>query len=559
MTQPAPRRRPHGSSVGANRGLALHRRPQANERTPAALYIRVSSVEQEDKYSLAAQMRLLRDYAARNKLEIAVEFVEVETAKRVGRTAFGELLEFVRRRPETVILVEKTDRLYRNFRDWLTVEELGAEVHFVKDGDIVSPSSNSSGRLTHAIKVAMAKHYIDNLSEETKKGQEQKAREGWLPTLAPYGYRNVEGPGEARLIEPDPAARHHVLAMYERYATGSYSIDDIAQMAEADGMRFRPRRRRKSRKTSAARRSVTRQQDPEATGAKEVTRLPRSSIHRILENPFYKGVIVWKDKSYTGKHVPIVDVALWDRVQSVLTARTRAPNGSLGRTFMFAGLVRCTRCGCAITAELKKGKYIYYHCTGYLGRCRKEYVREEVLEQAFADVLGRLAINDEARGWVKESLRDGRQRQKQVHEEVLATLTRDQATLEARIEKAWEDKLDGAIELDIYERKTSEWREELGRIEAAIARHKAANQTFLDEGVMLLEICSGAKGFFEQGDAAQKRLLLEIALSNSSWGEGRLSVTFNQPFDMIAEAVAHAGAQKAAGSDPDGLRLVWGE
>lgn len=114
-------------------------------------------------------------------------------------------------------------------------------------------------------------------------------------------------------------------------------------------------------------------------------------------------------------------------------------------------------------------------------------------------------------------------------------------------------------ELDIYERKTSEWRDELGRSESAIARQRAANQTFLDEGVMLLEIRSGAKGFFEHGDAAQKRSLLEIALSNSSWGDGRLSVTFNQPFDMIAEAVAHAGAQKAARSDPDGLRLVWGE
>ncbi len=111
-------------------------------------------------------------------------------------------------------------------------------------------------------------------------------------------------------------------------------------------------------------------------------------------------------------------------------------------------------------------------------------VPEEVVERAFADVLGGLAIDDKARRWVKESLRDGRHRQKQVHEEALAPLKRDQETLEARSARAREDELDGAIELHIYERKTSEWQDELGRIGAATERHEAANRAFLDEGVM---------------------------------------------------------------------------
>ena len=54
--------------------------------------------------------------------------------RKTGRTAFGEMLRYLRRHPEVrILLVEKTDRLYRNLKDWATVDELGVEVHFVKE------------------------------------------------------------------------------------------------------------------------------------------------------------------------------------------------------------------------------------------------------------------------------------------------------------------------------------------------------------------------------------------------------------------------------------------
>ena len=59
----------------------------------AVLYARVSSRDQEKEgYSIPAQQRLLQKYAEDHGIEIAKEFIDVETAKRAGRKSFGEML-----------------------------------------------------------------------------------------------------------------------------------------------------------------------------------------------------------------------------------------------------------------------------------------------------------------------------------------------------------------------------------------------------------------------------------------------------------------------------------
>ena len=71
---------------------------------------------------------------------------------------------------------------------------------------MLSQESRSHEKFMHGIKVLMAKNYVDNLSEETRKGMTEKARQGIWPSFAPIGYRNVLGPDGKRTIEPDPAA-----------------------------------------------------------------------------------------------------------------------------------------------------------------------------------------------------------------------------------------------------------------------------------------------------------------------------------------------------------------
>ena len=106
----------------------------------------------------------------------------METAKQTGRPGFKAMVEFLRTHKSHVLLCEKTDRLYRNFLDLVTIDELGVEIHFTKESVVLTPDSRSSEKLAHEIKVVLAKNYIDNLSEETRKGMLEKARQGIWPS-----------------------------------------------------------------------------------------------------------------------------------------------------------------------------------------------------------------------------------------------------------------------------------------------------------------------------------------------------------------------------------------
>ena len=138
----------------------------------AVIYARVSSKEQEQEgYSIPAQLKLLKEYAAKNNYQIVKEFVDIETAKKAGRENFNTMIQFVKADVNIkAVLCEKTDRLYRNFKDYVTVDELDLEIHLVKESEVLSKNSKSHQKFIHGIKVLMAKNYIDNLVEETRKG-----------------------------------------------------------------------------------------------------------------------------------------------------------------------------------------------------------------------------------------------------------------------------------------------------------------------------------------------------------------------------------------------------
>jgi DNA invertase Pin-like site-specific DNA recombinase len=138
-----------------------------------------------------------------------------------------------------VLLVEKTDPLYRNLKDWVTVDELEVEVHFPKEGVVLSRESRSSEKFMHGIKVLMAKNYVDNLSEETRKGMLEKAEQGIWPSFVPLGYRNVDGPDGKKIIAPDPDVAPIVSKLFDWYATGRLSLKEAAHKARDAGLVYR--------------------------------------------------------------------------------------------------------------------------------------------------------------------------------------------------------------------------------------------------------------------------------------------------------------------------------
>ena len=102
------------SPRGKTRVRPQGRKVQSENRRKAVLYARVSTAEQErEGFSIPAQLKLLREYAALNDIDIAGEHVDVETARKTGRTQFDAMLAYLKRHTTVkAILVEKTDRLY---------------------------------------------------------------------------------------------------------------------------------------------------------------------------------------------------------------------------------------------------------------------------------------------------------------------------------------------------------------------------------------------------------------------------------------------------------------
>ena len=332
-------------------------------RKQAVIYARVSSKEQEKEgFSIPAQLKLLKEYAATNGFTVVQEYVDVETAKQTGRAAFGEMVAYLKAHPSVrVMLVEKTDRLYRNLKDWVTVDELDVEMHFPKEGVVLSRESRSSEKFMHGIKVLMAKNYIDNLSEEARKGMQEKAEQGIWPTKTPLGYRNITGPDGKKIIATDPAISPLIAKLFEWYARGDISLKEAARKVHAAGLAY-PK-----------------------SGAK----VPVSTVHTILRNRLYTGWFEWNGKLIQGRHEALVPVELWERVQAVIDGRFSNNTRRGRRDFAFSGLMSCKQCGCAVVGEIKKQRYVYYHCTGYADKCqgnpatcRRKYVREEALEAA---------------------------------------------------------------------------------------------------------------------------------------------------------------------------------
>ncbi len=199
----------------------------------AVLYARVSSKDQErEGFSIPAQLKFLREYAQTHELNVLHEFVDVETAKTTGRKQFGEMVRFLRdHKACPVVLVEKTDRLYRNLRDCVTLEDLDVEIHLPKEGQVISKDSKSQAKLVHGIQLVIARNYIENLRDEVRKGMREKAAQGIYPSRPPRGYRNNK---LLRTIEVNPDNAPIAQRMFELYASGMYSLATLRQVLKAE-------------------------------------------------------------------------------------------------------------------------------------------------------------------------------------------------------------------------------------------------------------------------------------------------------------------------------------
>jgi site-specific DNA recombinase len=71
---------------------------------------------------------------------------------------------------------------------------------------------------------------------------------------------------------------------------------------------------------------------------------------------------------------------------------------------------------------LKKKQYVYYHCTGYKGKCPEKYVREEEIARQFGEALKAIQLDGEVLEWIKTALKGSHESEERHHRKAVAGL-----------------------------------------------------------------------------------------------------------------------------------------
>lgn len=392
----------------------------------AIILSRVSTPEQKEAgNSLPAQNFRLNRYIKEHELEKWKEFEFDETAYKETRKDFSEIVQLLKQATEPVALCcDKIDRLIRNFtQDLVTLEELRKEgmlwLHFPSDNIILHKDSPAADLFRFTIGVSLAKYYSDAISDNVKRAIEQKLRNGEWPGKAPSGYLNIDLDEDKKWIEVDPERADLVIKLFEWYAEGKYSMEMLRGKAKEEGL---------TNNTTSG------------------TYLTKSQIEHILKNPFYYGDMRYRDKLYPHKYKPLIPKVLFDKVQEVRQSWNKKPFRYAGKPFIYRGLLSCDSCGCRITFEMAKGKYIYGHCTNFYKNCPNVvWIKEEDITDQVKKLLKGLTISQEILTELVDELKNNHQAKIEYHERTMTNLKTEYDKIENRLDKMYEDRLDGEL------------------------------------------------------------------------------------------------------------------
>jgi len=234
----------------------------------AIILARVSTKEQQEEgYSIPAQVRRLTEYAQRKQLTVYKTFQITESSSLDTRKEFEKVITLIKHSKEPITLITDTvDRLQRSFRESVILEEFRKagklELHFFRENLILNQNSNSNDLIRWDMGVMFARSYVLQLSDNVKRSIEQKLRNGEWITKAPIGYINTEDEEGNKTILPDPERARYIRKIFEMYATGNYSMSVIGIKMKKLGL---------------------------TNNSKSHKLLCTSQIEWILRNPFYYG------------------------------------------------------------------------------------------------------------------------------------------------------------------------------------------------------------------------------------------------------------------------------
>jgi len=477
----------------------------------AIIIARVSTEEQKDAgNSLPAQIVRLESYCERKGFQIIKKFSFDESAYKNNREEFDRILDYIIGQKETIaVCFDKVDRLSRNVFDMrvATLYEKAlkdqVELHFPSDGQVINSKISAVEKFQFGISLGLAKYFSDAISDNVKRAQEQMLRSGIWPGKAPYGYRNIDREDGTKWIVIEPMQAQVVEKMFEWYSTGSYSMNEIrVELKKVFNVDF-----------------------------------SKGYIDAILKNPFYCGTMVWDEKEYPHYYDRIITQELFDKVQEVKAGHHKKHFKYAGLPFLYRGLIRCADCGCMITPERKIKKsgnvYHYYHCTQYNGKHGAEWLTEDDLTKQFVSVFDKLQMPPDVVEDIANSLKSSHKDKSEFHQNLLNRYQSEYKKYENRIERAWEDKIDGSITESYYEKKRKEYRAIQKTINKKIEKLQFADEEYYITSSYLLKLAENAGKLFESSEAHEKRLLLKMTLQNLEIKGKKARYGLLKPFDTI--------------------------
>lgn len=469
-----------------------------------AIYARKSSESEERQVaSIDSQISAARDVCTRNGFTEPRVFTEAMSAKEPGRPVFNEMMRLVQSGRVSTIVCWKLDRLARNPVD-------GGTVIWAMDkrrlGSIVTPQSTfantSNDKFWMSLEFGMAKKYVDDLSDNVRRGIRQKIQRGWLSARPPLGYLNDRN---TKTIVNDPARFPLVRRLWDLMLTGNYTVHELHRVAvERISLRAR------------------------AFNGGDGGPLAVSVLYKLFRNPFYYGLITHEGTLHPGAHHPMVTKAEFDRAQTLLGGTSnRRPKTNL---FAYTGMIRCGTCGCAITAERKRNRqghrYTYYHCTRRKPgtACTEKVIEERELERQIATYLDSITITPQLEEWAIAMLQKYRQEETDAHLAQTKSLHVRQEALKRELSELVSIRLRGLLTDDEYMEKKRDLENERVKLRELLGDGDQTLTSVFEKTIEMYRFAGRAKHIFENGDLEAKRDILRFTSSNLTLQNKKLRI-----------------------------------
>jgi hypothetical protein len=371
--------------------------------------------------------------------------------------------------------------------------------------------NNPQGKLMLSVLFGFSKYYVDNLSENVKRGNRAKVALGWRPNHVPLGYKNDR---ETKTTIKDSERFPIVRKMFDLALTDGYSVRRIAIETRTWGL-MTPKRKR--------------------TGGKF---LAVSNVYAILTNRFYAGVLEWNGERHPGAHEPMLTLDEFERVQRFLGRRGKPSPSKY--FFPFTAFMRCGECSRMVTAENKVNRfgtrYVYYHCTRQRldYRCKQRSVTPKIIDDAFVDFLRRHTVPEKIHDFAIKELRSGDKHRKTNNDVIQESVRRAVSDAESRLTNLTSLRIRDLIGEDEFTKERKNILDERFRLEQSLPSSNRTDQSF-EPLESLLFFSNRAVIWYQQGDNFLKQKIIKSVASNPVLMDKIVSIEAKKGFSNMAE------------------------